>query len=309
MIYWMRLRALAAISACTVFSCSAIASFDGLAGDGADGGPSVDGSTAVTTDGSTHADATTAPDANVAMDTGAKSDANGGTDGGGSTDGGNAVDGTTFDAGPTGFCAKHPGHTFCDDFDEVGLANWTPFTGNGTVGLDTVAFISPPNGVVGFSPAPDAGVDTLNDVAHNLTTASLLSAEAAFKVEGATNGCDFIAFSFYPNQATYKTCYVDLSFDISGGVIVESDCNGGTMPDFYQTTSLAAARPNGNRYSLTADLVNATLTGATGASSASVPLPSGLTMKGIWTLGVGVLYNAQSGTCTVHVDDVFADSK
>jgi hypothetical protein len=305
----MRLRVFAAISACTVLSCSALASFDGLAGDGSDAGSDTDSSVVTSSDGSMATDSSVSTDANVNADTSVKSDANSGTDAGGPTDAGNVVDGTTYDA-TMGFCAKNPGHTFCDDFDEVPLATyWTTELGNGTVNLDTIAFISPPYGVVAFSPAPDAGVDTLNDVAHNLTTTSTLSAEAAIKVEGATNGCDFIAFSWDTNQAAYKTCYVDLSFAVGGGVIVESDCNGGTSPDYYQMTSLVATRPSGSRFALKADLANATLTGTSGATTASVSLPPGLTMKGTWTLGVGVLYNAQSGTCKVHVDDVFADSK
>jgi hypothetical protein len=310
----MRHSALAAISACFLLSCSAIASFDGLAGDGSDGGTSTDASVPTgSADGSSATDARVGTDANGNAETGGgTNDAGSSTDARPDGDAANTTDGTVYDA-KVGFCANNPGHTFCDDFDEVPLAtNWFVNVGNGSLALVKLAFISPPNGVVGFSPAPDAGVDTLNDVDHVLSAGaatSTLSAEAAFKVEGATNGCDFIAFSWDTGQTAYATCYVDLSFDVADNVIVESSCNGGTAPIYYQTTQLGAVRPNGSRFSLSADLANAKLTGATGTATASVPLPSGLVVKAQWTLGVGVLYNAQGGTCTVHVDDVFADTK
>jgi hypothetical protein len=306
----MRLRALAAISTSFVVSCSALASFDGLAGDSAssDGGPgpgaSADGTTGA--DSATRGDANTSPDSNTGNDAGAGGEASSdaGRDSGG--DAAMTTDGTT----PLGFCAKNPSHTFCDDFDEVPLAtNWTKEVHNGSVALDTISFTSPPYGVVAASPTPDAGTDTVNDIVHNLNSGTTISAEAAFKVEGSTQGCDFIAISFDTGQTPYTNCYLDLSYDSINGVIVEAECGGGTMPMFYQMTSLVASRPNSSRFSLTVDLGAATVTGVNGATTESVPLPSALAIKGPWALGVGVLYNALDGTCTVHVDDVTVDTK
>jgi hypothetical protein len=57
--------------------------------------------------------------------------------------------GSTFDAGPdAGFCASHPGHTLCDDFDDPGyLALWNQprdLNNDGAIDQDPVVFLSPP---------------------------------------------------------------------------------------------------------------------------------------------------------------------
>lgn len=61
-----------------------------------------------------------------------------------------AIDAGASDSpsGPTTFCASHPGHTICDDFDDVDyLAPWNEpeiETSDATIGQDPLAFVSAP---------------------------------------------------------------------------------------------------------------------------------------------------------------------
>ena len=88
-------------------------------------------------------DTSVSPDGAPAVDSGARGDAG---DGGGVRDGGGGSDG-----GAAGWCGAHPGHTFCEDFDEYPSINglfgaWTSFQQtNGTFSFDTSNAPSAPN--------------------------------------------------------------------------------------------------------------------------------------------------------------------
>ncbi|HEX7666286.1 MAG TPA: hypothetical protein VF407_17290, partial [Polyangiaceae bacterium] len=60
------------------------------------------------------------------------------------------------DAAPGPFCATHPGHTFCADFDEStdAATGWSASeTKNGTLVLDEATFVSPPRSMESIAPA------------------------------------------------------------------------------------------------------------------------------------------------------------
>lgn len=288
----MSSRIVAALSLLILAGCSAIASFDGLVEEqgATDGG--VDGTAR---DGSSPAD-------------GSVSSADGSATDAGVTD---ALP-PTADAGDAPYCATHPGHTFCDDFDPTSTlgGRWTTTVHIGSAGVVTSGFVSPPRGMLATSPDNDAGVSTENDIEKDFVASKIIDLEAAVKVTLGATGCDFMGISFVPsNNSLYSECYFDVNYRVNVGTSLEAQCTQADGGSYYASSTIAATQPNWDRVHLSVDVSSSKVTGTVAGTSKQLKFPAGLSTTKLTAL-LGVLYKDKSvGNAVVRVDNVTVDTE
>jgi hypothetical protein len=205
------------------------------------------------------------------------------------------------------FCATHPGHTFCDDFDSVPLAtNWVFSTNASKVTLDPTIFESAPNSAKATSPDPPDGSSGFDDIEHDFPSGTQITIASNIKMTGTSTSCDFIFIEFHTQSAgAYNYCYFDISY-FGGGAGLEVECTEGTAGEYYMTKPVSAGQPNWDRFSLSIDIATLVVSGSiNGGTPVTVTMPSSLTDKDL-NVGVGVPYNGQ-GECIVNADNVTVD--
>jgi hypothetical protein len=255
----------------------------------------------------------------------------GGTDASPSSDGGHGAEGGPAPDGPSdataGWCGAHPGHTFCEDFDEYKNVSalfgaWSSFEQtNGNFKLDPSGPPSPPNAleVIGANGAKAVVLKTLSvtkrptklrlefDLRLNSTgSVGLLSAVGLAAIAfGSTVSDGFAALSI-GNGPSLSAWWVDSA---DAGASDAGTFKGSNASGAFPGTGAWAAR-----YAIEVDYLATTgcvqiYEGPTALLSPCLPLPPNLLHPGVvsvvlgdYAAGFGV-----TGSIDVDFDDVTFD--
>jgi hypothetical protein len=271
--------------------CSLLTDMDGLSG-GVVPVPTRDGSTEpphddASSDAGPLADAASPVDAAAAGDSAASGDTS---------------------LGDGGFCAAHPGHTFCDDFDnETTLpATWILTQQSGTVVLDTAQFTSPPGSLLGS--ANGNGAPARASAERLFPGSSRVTYAASVMVIGPTNDVEVHAVSFTTkNDPNYVDCYISMdAYSGQWSLGVSCTKTDGGANTTSQAPLGAVAFGTWTPIALVVDVaaltVGVTLGGASGMAALPPTKPDGFTI-----LAGAVYVSGTGGAPRVYADDVLVD--
>jgi hypothetical protein len=256
-------------------------------------------------DAGSSADATTdvnVPDTNV-TDTSADVST---SDGGGGAD-------ADADAATTGWCATHPGHTFCEDFDEPNFqARWTGTTvpTDASVVESDASSVSPPNELLVTVPVPASASPADAYTYKHFATAK--TAKIQLQLMANWTGLatlDPVVVELNPPPSGYKhyDIHVDVADDHLGNNYTPNDGGANVNTDTTFTNPFQAWHNLEIDLDLTKSTVQLFVDGVSAASWTIAPTsPTGFDLR-VGSIGV------QNGTTTattaiVQVDDVLVDT-
>ncbi len=244
--------------------------------------------------------------------------ADAGADAGDATDASDpGVDAASFDAGTdapgasdagSSYCAKHPGHTFCDDFDLGPLESLVTSyaTGGGTVQLDDVFAASAPRSALSLSPAISSGTESafISHAPFPVTGGKGVKLELQLRVETNLQGEPHVlALSFSGGGSTTYEVFVGMVG--ANTYINEFATPGGSIGNFAVGPSI----PIGAWHDVVLDvnlggkLVTLVVDGA--AATRPLAPPAAFTQA---TFSVGDSYcGAACGTAAVRADNLTFD--
>jgi len=216
-----------------------------------------------------------------------------------------------------GFCAGHPGHTFCEDFDEPNFqGRWdgVQTSNNGASLVESPAqFVSPPNSLLVTLPTPaNAGGHAY--ATKHFTTASQLTIQTELLVEPTTpaqlDQLDPLMIVFNPAPAGYDDyeIHIDIATMHLGYVATPSDGGAQVHLDTSFTNPLSSWHNVEVDLTLATGAIKILVDGVQATVWTVAPIgPSAFDLR----LGVAASDNVSNATIaeTVNVDNVLVDTQ
>jgi hypothetical protein len=226
---------------------------------------------------------------------------------------GQPPDAQPTDAGDAGFCATHPGHAFCEDFDEPNFAaRWDSIatTTGSTAVEDDASSTSPPNAMLGtvtFAASSSSGTAYAR---KHFGTATTFQVRAELLVDPTSLAqIDPVEIKLQPPPTGYSEyqIHVDVGTKHLGWSTTPADGGASSNSDLSFTNTLSSWQNVEIDFDLSTAIVKVLVNGATvvGPATLSPVSPTGFDVE----LGVVKGSNTSNAPIvgTVHVDDVLVD--
>lgn len=230
----------------------------------------------------------------------------------GTADGSALPDGSPADAS---FCGTHPGHTFCEDFDQPSFAaHWGTVAAAGpdaSVTADDAAATSPPNSLLATTTSPAYSYFASAYVGKHFAAASHITVQFGLRIDTSpTVPGDVLRVTMSPAPAGYSTYMIALRTQ-SGATTVDTSmttADGGIFPSLAAPVGEGFLAWHTVRLDLDTLLATCAVT-VDGSVAASLQLPAWSASPFDLSLGVPHVENATPTvtSVTVHVDDVLVD--
>jgi hypothetical protein len=217
------------------------------------------------------------------------------------------------DSAPPPFCAAHPGHVLCDDFDQS-LQPWKDTTVNGSQGIDALSFTSAPNAYYATTTAlPNTVVAQVERSRHFTTVPHAYHFEYSVRIDArdpsqsaalaaveifdwTTGQDDTISLTLYPGAAVAEEGYTSPG----GGRLFKDYAFGRDLPNgtWMRVVSDVIFGASGARLTVTLD----------GAIVVANKLLMATTVTGQTDVFLGISYlQGPSSAWKVRYDDVIFD--
>jgi hypothetical protein len=218
-----------------------------------------------------------------------------------------------------GFCASNSAHTFCEDFDQgvPGLFDIKTY-GGGSVAPDVSDFVSAPESLWANTPTLAGSTASAGAFVTKsfLTDGSHVRLQASYEMASAcASNRDGVLLA----QLTFSSSSLMLRASVGGSALLEQEVN---LQDGGVTAmqSHALSRPVPTAWTVVVMDVSAAsangpwtatveMGGAVVLEAEPLEMPIATVSSVSLTLGAGIANGvAQSGGCTVHVDNVLFDA-